>query len=383
MVAGLPFTAGSAALAGTIASVDDGVVSLLREAGTLMIGKTNTPEFGLPCCSSPILHRRPVHHGSFPLGRGSSGSRRCRCRTYRPGRPRIRRRRLDPDSGQRVRPGRPEADPRGGVSAGPHGDVDGAGRVSERHPGRARHRRAARRPRLQPSRRRLCASRTSHTIPGSVRTRSETAPDRCADDSSDRRAGASRPAVPRRSERNGLAAGGPGTCGGGRSVPSARAVGVVRAPGRSWRRRRFRPRAPAEAATRWLRAKAAASPASNSPRPSPAYNGRPGAGGSGLRSTSSLTDTRLAVPRRRRAARRRGPGRRLRSAGEYTPWTSVWNLTGWPAISLPLHRVEVEAADASGRRHARRAARVGGHPARAVQLERARPWREALPTVRR
>ncbi|HEX2362685.1 MAG TPA: amidase family protein, partial [Jiangellaceae bacterium] len=49
MVAGLPFTAGSAALAGTIASVDDGVVSLLREAGTLMIGKTNTPEFGLPC----------------------------------------------------------------------------------------------------------------------------------------------------------------------------------------------------------------------------------------------------------------------------------------------------------------------------------------------
>ena len=26
----------------------------------------------------------------------------------------------------------------------------------------------------------------------------------------------------------------------------------------------------------------------------------------------------------------------------FTPWTSVWNMTGAPAISLPLHRAEVD-----------------------------------------
>ncbi|QGH71134.1 amidase [Pseudactinotalea sp. HY158] len=48
MVAGLPMAAGSAALADFVAPVDDGVVTLLREAGTVMVGKTATPELGLP-----------------------------------------------------------------------------------------------------------------------------------------------------------------------------------------------------------------------------------------------------------------------------------------------------------------------------------------------
>ena len=55
MVAGVPFTAGSAALVGTVAQADDGVVSLLRDAGTVMIGKTTTPEFGLPCYTEPDI----------------------------------------------------------------------------------------------------------------------------------------------------------------------------------------------------------------------------------------------------------------------------------------------------------------------------------------
>lgn len=55
MVAGVPFRAGSAALVDYVAPVDDGVVTLLSEAGTLMIGKTNTPEFGLPAYTEPDI----------------------------------------------------------------------------------------------------------------------------------------------------------------------------------------------------------------------------------------------------------------------------------------------------------------------------------------
>lgn len=53
MVAGEPFEAGSLALRGFVAPVDDGVVTLLRAAGTVMVGKTTTPEFGLPCYTEP------------------------------------------------------------------------------------------------------------------------------------------------------------------------------------------------------------------------------------------------------------------------------------------------------------------------------------------
>lgn len=55
MVAGVPIRAGSAAFGDAVAPVDDGVVTLLREAGTLMIGKTNTPELGLPAYTEPDI----------------------------------------------------------------------------------------------------------------------------------------------------------------------------------------------------------------------------------------------------------------------------------------------------------------------------------------
>ncbi|HSI93670.1 MAG TPA: amidase [Jiangellaceae bacterium] len=54
-VAGIRFTAGSAVFTNRVAPVDDGVVTLLREAGTVMIGKTSTPEFGLPCYTEPDI----------------------------------------------------------------------------------------------------------------------------------------------------------------------------------------------------------------------------------------------------------------------------------------------------------------------------------------
>nr|WP_157697265.1 amidase [Brachybacterium avium] len=52
-VAGAPFEAGSAALAGNIATLTDGVAQQILDGGTLTIGKTSTPEFGLPCYTEP------------------------------------------------------------------------------------------------------------------------------------------------------------------------------------------------------------------------------------------------------------------------------------------------------------------------------------------
>jgi amidase len=47
--AGIPTGMGSAAYRGTVPTFDDNVVTRLRQAGTISLGKTSTPEFGLPC----------------------------------------------------------------------------------------------------------------------------------------------------------------------------------------------------------------------------------------------------------------------------------------------------------------------------------------------
>ena len=52
-VAGVPMSAGSRALAGYVPDHDDGIVTLLNQAGTVMLGKTTTPELGLPCYTEP------------------------------------------------------------------------------------------------------------------------------------------------------------------------------------------------------------------------------------------------------------------------------------------------------------------------------------------
>jgi amidase len=72
MVAGVPFRAGSAALADVIAPVDDGVVTLLHDAGTIMVGKTNTPEFGLPPYTEPDT--APPARTPWDLRRSAGGS---------------------------------------------------------------------------------------------------------------------------------------------------------------------------------------------------------------------------------------------------------------------------------------------------------------------
>lgn len=52
-VAGVPFEAGSAALRGNISETTDTVAQRLADAGSIMVGKTATPEFGFPCYTEP------------------------------------------------------------------------------------------------------------------------------------------------------------------------------------------------------------------------------------------------------------------------------------------------------------------------------------------
>jgi amidase len=72
MVAGVPMAAGSAALQEFVAPVDDGVVTLLRDAGTVMVGKTNTPELGLPPYTEPDV--APPARTPWDLTRSAGGS---------------------------------------------------------------------------------------------------------------------------------------------------------------------------------------------------------------------------------------------------------------------------------------------------------------------
>jgi amidase len=52
-VQGEPFEAGSAVLSGHVADATDGVAEDILAAGTVTVGKTTTPEFGLPCYTEP------------------------------------------------------------------------------------------------------------------------------------------------------------------------------------------------------------------------------------------------------------------------------------------------------------------------------------------
>ncbi len=71
-MAGLPFGEGSRYLRGVVSDHDSELVRRLRRAGVVILGKTNTPEFGMvPTCE-------PVAHGAtrnpWDTGRSTSGS---------------------------------------------------------------------------------------------------------------------------------------------------------------------------------------------------------------------------------------------------------------------------------------------------------------------
>lgn len=55
MVTGVPLSLGSAAYRDVVGFADDHVVTFLSEAGSTMLGKTATPEFGLPCYTETAI----------------------------------------------------------------------------------------------------------------------------------------------------------------------------------------------------------------------------------------------------------------------------------------------------------------------------------------
>ncbi|MFD0902769.1 amidase [Actinomadura sediminis] len=72
LVAGVRTTFGSAVFADLKGFADDSVVRLLRDAGSVMPGKTTTPEFGLPCYTeSPVA---PPARTPWDLSRSAGGS---------------------------------------------------------------------------------------------------------------------------------------------------------------------------------------------------------------------------------------------------------------------------------------------------------------------
>ncbi|MCW5954267.1 MAG: amidase, partial [Propionibacteriaceae bacterium] len=71
-VAGVGFEAGSMAMRGNVAEIDDGIVEWLRDAGTVMLGKTATPEFGFPCYTEP--DGRPPATTPWDPSRSAGGS---------------------------------------------------------------------------------------------------------------------------------------------------------------------------------------------------------------------------------------------------------------------------------------------------------------------
>ncbi|WP_433223883.1 amidase [Microtetraspora malaysiensis] len=72
LVKDVPIFFGSAAYEGFIAPVDDSVVERLRDAGTIMLGKTSTPEFGLPCYTETAVG--PPARTPWDLTRSAGGS---------------------------------------------------------------------------------------------------------------------------------------------------------------------------------------------------------------------------------------------------------------------------------------------------------------------
>ncbi|TQL99510.1 amidase [Actinoallomurus bryophytorum] len=72
MVKDVPMTLGSSVYDDFQGFADDHVVTFLREAGTILLGKTNTPEFGLPCYTENGV--APPARTPWDLSRSAGGS---------------------------------------------------------------------------------------------------------------------------------------------------------------------------------------------------------------------------------------------------------------------------------------------------------------------
>ncbi|WP_395107246.1 amidase [Actinomadura sp. SCN-SB] len=72
MVDGVRMTLGSRAYDGFTGFTDDSVVTLLKEAGSVLLGKTSTPEFGLPCYTESAV--APPARTPWDTSRSAGGS---------------------------------------------------------------------------------------------------------------------------------------------------------------------------------------------------------------------------------------------------------------------------------------------------------------------
>ncbi|MBO2445755.1 amidase [Actinomadura barringtoniae] len=72
MVNGVRVTLGSSVFSDLTGFADDNVVVLLREAGSVLLGKTATPEFGLPCYTESAVS--PPARTPWDLSRSAGGS---------------------------------------------------------------------------------------------------------------------------------------------------------------------------------------------------------------------------------------------------------------------------------------------------------------------
>jgi amidase len=72
LTAGVPTKLGSRAFEDFVPPVDDHVVTLMRSAGLVSLGKTNTPELGAPCYTEPDV--APPARTPWDLSRSAGGS---------------------------------------------------------------------------------------------------------------------------------------------------------------------------------------------------------------------------------------------------------------------------------------------------------------------
>jgi amidase len=74
-VAGVRCTLGSAAFVDRVATIDAHVVTLLRRAGTVILGKTNAGEFGAPAYTEPAV--APPARTPYDLSKSAGGLARA------------------------------------------------------------------------------------------------------------------------------------------------------------------------------------------------------------------------------------------------------------------------------------------------------------------
>ena len=115
---GVRTTMGMNAMEEWVPSADSALVRRLREAGAIVVGKTNTPEMGILPVTEPQRFgpARNPWDTSRTTGRLLGRQRRGGGVRHGAGRARERRRRLDPHPGVVLRAGRPQAEPRAGVA---------------------------------------------------------------------------------------------------------------------------------------------------------------------------------------------------------------------------------------------------------------------------